>query len=144
MEVSEMVDRRTYLLEVTREPGWWIVAVPELDFRTQAATLAEVEEMGRELVAVVLDVEPDSFDVNVRVEPPRGVAAQLAAADAADAAAREGAAQAARDRREAVAQLHDEYSVSVGDIAGLLGVGRSRVYALLSDRGARKHRRASA
>lgn len=60
--------RKTYQLNGTREGTWWIVAVAEVDYRTQAHTLREGDEVGRDLLAVALDVPADSFDVAIQVE----------------------------------------------------------------------------
>jgi DNA-directed RNA polymerase specialized sigma24 family protein len=124
---------KTYDLEVAREGRWWIVTVPEIGYRTQARTLAEVEEMGRDLIAGALGVDPGSFELAPHVHPPADVAAQLAAAEAADRAARVQAAAAARDRRAAVAKLRSEHSMSAADTARLLGVTRGRVHQLLTE-----------
>ncbi|MDR3360484.1 MAG: hypothetical protein LBO20_07555 [Bifidobacteriaceae bacterium] len=123
---------KTYDMEVTREGRWWVVTIPEIGYRTQARTLAEVEDMGRDLIASALGVGPGSFELATHVHPPQDVAAQLAAAEAADRAARDQAAAAARDRRNAVAKLRAEHSMSAADIARLLGVTRGRVHQLLA------------
>ena len=127
------MDRKSYQLMATREGRWWIVDVPEIGYRTQARTLAEVEDMGRDLIAGALDVDQGSFDLTVQVEPPADVNAILLAASAAEAAARLEAARAARDRRAAVARLHDDYGLSAIDTARVLGVSRGRVYQLLDE-----------
>ncbi|MDQ6900484.1 MAG: type II toxin-antitoxin system HicB family antitoxin, partial [Candidatus Dormibacteraeota bacterium] len=61
-------ERRAYLAEAVRdEDGWWIVEVPEVDgAMTQAPRLDQVEEMAREVVALLLELPADSFDVVVR------------------------------------------------------------------------------
>lgn len=123
----------TYRLDVHREGRWWIIDAPDVDYRTQARTLAEVEDMGRDLIAGALDIDPDSVVVEIHVERPADVVARLDAAAEAEAAARKEASRAAHDRREAVAQLRQRYGLSVRDTARLLGVSPGRVYQLLDE-----------
>ena len=123
----------TYALDVSRDGRWWSIYAPEIDLHTQALKLSEVEEMGRDLIAGMLDVAPDSFDVDVRVSAPADVAAMLDEAVREEAAAREATRKAARDRRTAVSLLHRTYGVSAADTARMLGVTRGRVYHLLDD-----------
>ncbi|GAB2528428.1 hypothetical protein [Paramicrobacterium agarici] len=119
---------------MTREGRWWIIDVLSIDHRTQARALSEVEYMGRDLIATMEDVEPDSFDVAVQIEKPADVAAQLDEAARLDREAQEAIARAAHDRRAAARRLREVYALSAIDIAALLGVTRGRVYQLLEDR----------
>ena len=122
---------QTYALNVTREGRWWSIYAPAVDLHTQAVKLSEVEEMGRDLLAGMLDVAPDSFAVEVKVHAPDEVAAILADAEHAEEAAQEARSKAARDRRRAVTLLHTTYGVSAVDAASMLGVTRGRIYHLL-------------
>lgn len=131
--------RKTYQLNVTREGSWWMVDAVDVDYRTQARTLSEVDEMGRDLIAGALDVPAESFDLDVRVEQPADVAAQLSEAANLEREAQEAVSRAARDRRAAARTLRDAYGLSVIDAARVLGVTRARVYQLLDD-----HEKASA
>jgi hypothetical protein len=62
--------RPTY--HVTPEPDGrrWVLKVLELDCWSQAERLVDVEAMARDLIALWLDVPPDSFDIVV--EPVAG------------------------------------------------------------------------
>jgi predicted RNase H-like HicB family nuclease len=70
--------KRTYTAIASRDEKYWLVRVlglgayPQDGLPTQARTLAEVEPMARDLIAVYLDIPEDSFDVETRVEdkPP--------------------------------------------------------------------------
>ena len=73
------MSRKTYQLTATREGQWWIIDVPELDYRTQARKLDQVELMGRDLIALMQDVPADSFDVATVIAMPESVAAATAA-----------------------------------------------------------------
>lgn len=128
------MSRPTYQLDVTRDGAWWMVDVVGLDYRTQARTLAEIDEMGRDLIAGVVDVAIDSFDIVIHVEQPADVAARLAEAAELDRKAQAAVKGAARDRREAARMLRDTYRLSAIDAARVLGVTRARVYQLLDER----------
>jgi hypothetical protein len=134
MEVREIMARNTYQLNVTREGGWWMVDAIDVDYRTQARTLSEVDEMGRDLIATTLGLAPDSFDIDVHVEKPTDVAARLAEAAGLENEAQAATRRAARDRREAARTLRDVYGLSAIDAARVLGVTRARVYQLLDER----------
>jgi len=56
----------TYRAEVTREDGWWMIRIPELDLLTQAVSWNEVETMARSVISADQDVE--MVDVAVTVE----------------------------------------------------------------------------
>lgn len=128
------MSRKTYQLNVTREGSWWIVDALDVDYRTQARTLSEVDEMGRDLIAGALDVPAESFDLDIRVEQPADVAARLTEAADLERTAQEAVTRAARDRREAARTLRDAYGLSAIDAARVLGVTRGRVYQLLDER----------
>lgn len=52
-----------------RDGQFWLIRVPEVDRATQARHLREVEAMARDLIAIMEDVAPDSFALDVqRVE----------------------------------------------------------------------------
>jgi hypothetical protein len=123
--------RKTYRLEIRRENRWWIVDVPQIDHRTQGRNLVEAEAMGRDLIAGALEVEPNSFDIDVCITPPDEVARKLDIASKAEESARSEVALAAAARRDAVRQLRFQYGVSVLDAARMLGVTRGRIYQLL-------------
>lgn len=121
----------TYQLNVAREGRWWIIDAPEVDYRTQARTLADVEEMGRDLIAGALEIDPASFDVSVKIAKPADVEARLAEVTELEREAQDVVSRAARGRREAARTLRDQYGLSVVDTARVLGVTRGRVYQLL-------------
>jgi hypothetical protein len=128
------MSRKTYQLNVTREGAWWIVDAVDVDYRTQARTLSDVDEMGRDLLSGALDVPAESFDIDIRIEKPADVAERLAEAAILERQAQEAVTRAARDRREAARTLRDAYGLSAIDAARVLGVTRARVYQLLDDR----------
>lgn len=125
------MSRKTYQVNVVREGRWWIIDVPEIDYRTQARKLSEIEHMGRDLIATMEDVDPESFDVTLVVRMPADIEAQLDEARRLERESREAATRAARDRRAVARALRDSYGLSAPDVAQVLGVTRARVYQLL-------------
>lgn len=76
-----------YTAVCRRSGKWWAIAVPELKgVHTQARRLDQAEHMTREAIALMLDVAPDSFDVEVRPEVPDEVTAALHARQEAERA----------------------------------------------------------
>jgi predicted RNase H-like HicB family nuclease len=79
-------ETRTYQVVVAREDEWWMITVPELDAVTQARCVDEIEYMARDLIAICLEVEDDSFAVDVDLRVPSCHRAELAAAEWPDRA----------------------------------------------------------
>lgn len=127
------MESKTYAVEATREGAWWVIAVPELDYTTQARTLAEVDAMARDLIAGATGTDPASFELAVQVVQPADVAERLAEAAELDRAAQEANARAAQDRRAAARLLREVHGLSAIDTARVLGVTRARVYQLLDE-----------
>ncbi|MDQ6898067.1 MAG: transcriptional regulator [Candidatus Dormibacteraeota bacterium] len=73
-------ERKAYVVEAVRdEDEWWIVKVPEVDgAMTQARRLDQVEEMARDVVSLLLEVPPDSFDLVVKPLLSEPLASQVA------------------------------------------------------------------
>lgn len=58
--------RRRYEALCTREGNWWAIDVPDVPgVHTQAKRLDQAEAMARDALALMLEVPPDSFDVDV-------------------------------------------------------------------------------
>lgn len=64
---------KTYRVEVARDGRFWHIRVPQVERSTQARHLREVELMARDLIAVMEDVQPDSFGIDVHIELPQDV-----------------------------------------------------------------------
>jgi hypothetical protein len=58
----------TYRAEVTREDGWWMIRIPELNLLTQATSWDEVETMARGVIASDQDIEMSDVAVTVEAE----------------------------------------------------------------------------
>jgi hypothetical protein len=123
---------KVYLAEVDRDGTVWRVRVPEVRRTTQARNLREVEPMARDLIAIMEDVRPDSFNVKVRVNLPAEVRAELErSADLREQAARNQAEAAALARR-AARHLRDQ-GLPLRDVGQVLGVSFQRAKQLIDE-----------
>lgn len=122
----------TYHARVQRGERYWLVYVPEVDRWTQARHLREVEEMARDLVAVMDDVDPDSFELEVEVELPESVRRHLAEAGRLRDEAARATSAAAEEARAAARELHDDAHLPLRDVGKLLGVSYQRAHQLVS------------
>lgn len=60
--------RPSYTARCVRSGKWWAIEVPEVrGAHSQARRLDQVEAQARDAVALLLDVPPDSFDMDVHV-----------------------------------------------------------------------------
>ena len=48
-----------------REGNWWVIEVPALGQTTQARTATDIDEMARDLIAVMRNVDPLEVQVTV-------------------------------------------------------------------------------
>ncbi|HMS24839.1 MAG TPA: hypothetical protein PKB15_03985 [Acidimicrobiia bacterium] len=123
---------KKYDVTVKREPGWWIISVPELDdITSHASTLNKVEFIARDLISAWLDCDEDSFSVNLQIIAPRIVKKLLTQAQHADEKARESQTRATHARKEAVATLLN-MGLSMREAAQILDISHQRVSQLAS------------
>jgi predicted RNase H-like HicB family nuclease len=114
------VSRQKYTVTAQRDGRWWFVRVPEVAGAvTQARRLDQVEAMAREVVSLLLEVAPDSFDLDVRAAIPDEVRAELARA---------------RDLQRQAARKLREQGLTVADVGAVLGVSFQRASQLPEQR----------
>jgi uncharacterized protein (UPF0216 family) len=65
MTENAITSKHVYDAVVTRDGKWWMIEVLELEVITQALSEDEVEYMATDLIVAWLDVEPDTFSVNL-------------------------------------------------------------------------------
>jgi hypothetical protein len=129
---------KTYHADLVRDGRYWNVRVPEIQRSTQARNLGEAEAMARDLIAIMEDVRPDSFDVEVKIVLPEDVRRELQrSADLREQAAR-AQAEAAQVARNMALRLRDELGMSLREIGKALGVTFQRAKQLLDE--ASEHR----
>jgi len=119
-----------YTAIAEREGSWWVITVPELDITTQARRIDLIEHMARDLVAIWLEVGPDSFDVDVSVHVPKEWQVEVDRLKQAQARAKHAEEVAAKQAR-AVARRLKAQGLPVRDVGAVLGVSPQRVSQLL-------------
>ncbi len=121
----------TYHARVVRGDVFWLVHVPEIDHYTQARNLGEVEPMARDLIAVMKEIDPQSFNLDVSVELPEEVTAHLERSQALRQESDRTKHLAAQEVRVAAKELR-ERGLTVRDIGAALDVSYQRAHQLIS------------
>ena len=124
--------RPRYTAIAERDGGWWAITVQEVGgVFSQARRLDRVEFMAREAISLMLEVPPESFDVDVveNHDPPTQEVIDdiVAAREAVAAMKRESGART----RDAVVALH-ESGYPQRDIGRMVGISHQRVAQLLA------------
>jgi predicted RNase H-like HicB family nuclease len=127
-----VVGRKIYAANAVRSGDWWAVTVEGVrGVHTQARRLDQVEEMARDAVALMLDIDPQAFDVIVRPQlssVEQGVLAQLAVAQKQ---LRDAQIAAAEEMAAAAAELVHGQGLTLRDAGSILGVSFQRVGQLV-------------
>jgi DNA-directed RNA polymerase specialized sigma24 family protein len=127
---------KAYRVDVDRDGRFWRVRVPAAGRSTQARHLREVNLMARDLIAVMEDVPPDSFELDVHIKLPGEIDQELARSAELRAQASSAQTEAARLSREAARRLYDQ-GLPLRDIGQILGVSFQRAKQLVDQ--AREH-----
>jgi predicted RNase H-like HicB family nuclease len=128
------VSRHSYVVTAKRDGSWWFVRVPQVKGAfTQARRLDQVEAMAREVVSLLLEVEPDTFDLEVQAAIPDELRAELARARDLQRQAERAQAEAAALVR-AVARKLREQGLTMAEVGTVLGVSFQRASQLLDRR----------
>jgi predicted RNase H-like HicB family nuclease len=128
------VSRPSYTVTARRDGRWWFVRVPQVPgAMTQARRLDQVEGMAREVVSLLLEVEPDAFDLDVQVAIPEELRTELAHARDLQRQAERAQAEAATLVREVARKLRDQ-GLTMADVGAVLGVSFQRASQLLERR----------
>ena len=62
--------KTTYTAHASQDGHWWVLTVPELDrVYTQVLSLSRAKSMVTEVITLVHDLDPESFDVEVEIRP---------------------------------------------------------------------------
>lgn len=126
-----------YTAIAQRDGKYWFIRIPELGTNpdglpTQARTLAEVEPMARDLIALYLEIPEDSFEIAVQIELPEPVREHLESARRLADEAADALTNSARERRKAALELK-AIGMTVRDIGAALGVSHQRAQQLLTN-----------
>ncbi len=103
--------KQVYRVEVERGRSgrWWLIDVPEVPAaHSQARRLDQAEDVARDLIALLTDSDPGSFDVDVNVRLPDEVRADLDRAEELRQEAARSQHEAALLARSAARRLHDD------------------------------------
>jgi predicted RNase H-like HicB family nuclease len=130
--VRAMSKKMSYHVTVEREPGFWIIRVPEIaEVVTQARRLADVKENAREAIAVWTGTGVDDIDVSVTVVVPPVVQTALDEAQRLQKEASERLERAGTATSEAARCLTKELGLTLREAAEILGVSFQRVAQLV-------------
>jgi predicted RNase H-like HicB family nuclease len=114
------------------ESGVWVVSVPELrGVVTQARRLDQVRDLAADAIALWLNTQPESIDVELDVRLPKNYATLADRAVALRSQADQVHQQAAAATKQAAIQLVKEVGLTVRDAAEILGVSFQRVQQLV-------------
>lgn len=123
----------TYTARATRTGDWWAIEVDEVEgVFSQARRLDQVEAMARDAIALMLDVDPDSFDVLVSPELPAQWQEDLDELRCIRTTADTMVAMAGVKAWQTVRLLHDAEGLPMREIGAVLGVSHQRIHQLLS------------
>ena len=134
--------RKVYTARAQREGKWWAISIKGLPGAlSQVRRLDQAEALAREVIALVLDVSEDSFDVVVAPSINEEHRDALAELDQAREQYAESMAALAEWQQKVTLLLIREAGLTVRDAATILGVSFQRVSQLTahSRRGQRKH-----
>ncbi len=126
-----MVEVTTYHARVSRGDVFWLVYVPEINHYTQARNLGEVEPVARDLIAVMKEIDPQSFVLDVSVELPDAVSKHLARSQSLRQESDRTKHLAAQEVRVAAKELR-ERGLAVRDIGAALDMSYQRAHQLIS------------
>ena len=124
---------KTYQVDVARDEGWWIMhaRIPRTIIYTQAKRIDEIEPMIRDAIAGVLDVDLESFAIELIFDLDADVLDQVNRAREASTEAAEVQERASRESRAAVQALRNE-GLTLKEAGYFLGVSPQRVAQLLN------------
>lgn len=130
-----MAPMNEYSARTYREGRWWVaeVQVAGTTQATQARRLADIASHARDLVATILDCEPEEVTVTLDLVLPEEVVADLDRSQRLREEAATAQAQAAEAVRSAAARLAAQ-GMSQRDIGAALGVSHQRANQLLASR----------
>ena len=125
---------KKYTVTTERSGNWWAFSVPEIPgAHGQARRLEQVRDEAREVISMMLDAEPDSFDVSLSVNLDPRIEHALDEAKAARQELDSYRRVAQEKLRLAAEQIKEVGGLSIRDIGSLLDVSFQRISQILSD-----------
>lgn len=124
----------TFTAEVRRSKDWWIVNVPELDrVYTQVKSLAQVAPMVTEVIELVHELDPSTFDINVNVLASDFVGDQFEQFLSAREAHLEAYERSALATSELAHRLVRDEGLTQADAGEIMGLTAQRVSQILKE-----------
>lgn len=125
---------KTYTVTTERSGGWWAFSVPEIPgTHGQARRLEQVRDEARDVISMMLDAEPDSFDISLSIKLDPRIEHALDEAKAARQEVDTYQRVAQEKLRLAAEQIKEVGGLSIRDIGSLLDVSFQRISQILSD-----------
>ncbi len=125
---------KTYTVTTERSGSWWAFSVPEIPCaHGQARRLEQVRDEARDVISMMLDAEPDSFDISLSVRLDPRIEHALDEAKAARQELDSYQRVAQEKLRLAAEQIKEIGGLSFRDIGSLLDVSFQRISQILSD-----------
>lgn len=121
--------------EFGRSGNWWVISVPDIPgAHSQARRLGQVEDVARELIALMTDDPPESFALHVDLKLPEAVRRDLDRSAALREMAAQIQSEAAQLARRAAARLRNQ-GLPLRDVGQALGVSFQRAKQLIDEAG---------
>jgi predicted RNase H-like HicB family nuclease len=133
--VSDSGDRSVYRAVFERDDNdTWLVRVPEVQgAHSFGKTLVRAERNIREALALVLDVDEDSFDMEREVRLPPKARAAVAEAQRYREIAAVSQSMSSTARARAVEALSGSFALGLRDVAELVGTSFQRIQQIRAD-----------
>ncbi len=127
--------RKSYRAVYRRDSGnQWFVEIPEIQgCHTYGRTLESARKNAFEVVALCLEVEPDTFEIEDDIQMPDEISAALDAARESQQQAIEAQRAATRRVRDVVKQLHNNEGWNIRDTGKAVGLSYQRVHQLTKE-----------
>lgn len=128
------MEMRTYQIKTERSGNWWAFSIPDIPGAFgQAKRLDQVRTEARDVVAMMLEVDEDSFGLELDVKLDPETEHMLSEAKNARAQLEKFQSIAAERSRKAAERLRSNTGLSTRDIGSLLGISFQRVSQVLGD-----------
>lgn len=125
--------RATYRVNVTRSRDWWIAEVEELErVYTQSKNLNNIEGLVSEVIELVHDIEPETFELDIHVNGQDFLGHQFEDFLAAREAHLNATEAAAKASRELAQRLVHQEGLTQADAGRVMELSPQRISQLLA------------
>jgi len=125
---------KTYSVRVTRSKDWWIAEVPELDrVYTQAKSISQVKSLVREVINLVHDIDPETFDLEIEVAAQDIIGDQFETYLSVREQHMKATTEIEELRRLVAVKLVNEQGLTQADAGAIMKLSPQRVSQILAD-----------